>query len=109
MIEVASKSDNKPAHADACHKLGLLYNMDGKDKNTKKSLTFLEQHFEMLRQKSDDNEMIKDQKRIDLARVNIGIVEANKKMEDYQQLVLMPKNLIGLVEWKIKRDPKHFS
>jgi hypothetical protein len=36
-------------------------------------------------------------------------VEANKKMEDYQQLVLMPKNLIGLVEWKIKRDPKHFS
>lgn len=83
VIEVATRSENKSAHAEACHKLGLLYNMDGKDKNPKKSLMFLNQHYEMLRQKSDENETGKDQKRIDLARVNIGIVEANKKMEEF--------------------------
>lgn len=81
VIDVSQKSENKAAHADACHKLGLLFNMEGKDNNTKKSLTFLTNHFDMLRQKSEDTEMIKDQNRIDLARVNIGIVEANRKME----------------------------
>ena len=60
----------------------------------------------MLR--TDENEDKRDQRRIAAARVNIGIVEANKKMEDYQQLVLLQKNLPALVEWKIRRDPKHF-
>lgn len=62
----------------------------------------------MLR-RTDENDSMKDQKRIDAARINIGIVEANKKMADYQRLVLMPKNLPSLVEWKIRRDPKHFQ
>lgn len=61
----------------------------------------------MLR-RTDENDSLKDQKRIDAARVNIGIVEANKKMEDYQKLVLLPKHLPALVEWKIRRDAKHF-
>ena len=81
--------------------------MEGKDKSQKQSLQFLQEHFDMLRAK-DETDAMKDMQRIDMARVNIGIVEANKKMDDYQQLVLNPKNLPALVEWKIRRDPKHF-
>lgn len=62
--------------------MGLLYNMEGKDKSQKQSLTYLQEHFDMLRAK-DENEAMKDMKRIDMARVNIGIVEANKKMYEY--------------------------
>ena len=74
--------------AEAAHKLGLLYNMESKDQNPKKSLEFLTQYFEMLRSE-DANDNKKDlMKRIDAARVNIGIVEANQKMQTYKYLVL---------------------
>jgi hypothetical protein len=69
--------------AEAAQKLGLLYNMESKDQNFKKSLEFLTQYFDMLRSE-EANENKKDlMKRIDAARVNIGIVEANQKMEAY--------------------------
>ena len=51
--------------------------MESKDQNFKKSLEFLTQYFDMLRSE-EANENKKDlMKRIDAARVNIGIVEAN--------------------------------
>jgi len=74
--------------AEAAQKLGLLYNMESKDQNFKKSLEFLTQYFDMLRSE-EANENKKDlMKRIDAARVNIGIVEANQKMQTYKYLVL---------------------
>jgi hypothetical protein len=105
VINVATKIESKQQQAEACHKLGLLFNMQSKDRDPKKSLQFLQEHFDMLRTK-DESDTAKDMKRIDAARVNIGIVEANKKMEDYKYLVM--HNLQGLVEWKVRRDPKHF-
>jgi hypothetical protein len=42
----------------------------------------------MLRTNHADETMKKDQKKIDAARVNIGIVEANQKMEAYKFMVL---------------------
>lgn len=80
--------------------------MEGKDYNPKKSLQYLNEHFDMLRT-NHENDSMKDQKKIDAARVNIGIVEANQKMEAYKFMVL--QNLQGLIEWKIRRDPKHFQ
>jgi hypothetical protein len=79
--------------------------MQSKDRDPKKSLKFLTEHFDMIRTK-DESDTMKDMKRIDAARVNIGIVEANKKMEGYKFLVM--HNLKGLVEWKVRRDHKHF-
>lgn len=40
VIEIA-KDEKKQQRAEACHKLGLLYNMEGKDKSTKDSLQYL--------------------------------------------------------------------
>lgn len=85
--------------------MGLLYNMPSKDRDPKKSYIALKTHFDMIRQK-DESDTMKEMKRIDAARVNMGIVEANKKMEDYKYLVM--HNLKGLVEWKVRRDEKHF-
>jgi hypothetical protein len=62
--------------------------MEGKDYNPKKSLQYLNEHFDMLRTNHADDAMKKDQKKIDAARVNIGIVEANQKMEAYKFMVL---------------------
>lgn len=59
----------------------------------------------MIRTK-DESDTMKEMKKIDAARVNIGIVEANKKIEDYKYLVM--HNLKGLVEWKVSRNAKHF-
>lgn len=93
---------DKKAQAEASLKLGLLYNKEGKERNIKTSGEFLLQHFELLRQ-----EDIKDQKKIDAARVNLGIVQANQKIDAYKYMVL--NNLNGLVDWKIRRETRHFQ
>ena len=41
-----------------------------------------------------------------MARVNLGIVLANQKIESYKHMVL--NNLQSLVDWKVRRDQKHF-
>jgi len=41
---------------------------------------------------------------IDNARVNLGIVQANQKIEAYKYMVL--NNLQDLVEWKVRRNTK---
>ena len=87
---------NKPAKADATLKLGLLYYQLGV---VKKSVTYLQQHFEQVRQ--DEN---KNQDLIDNARVNLGIAQANTMIENYKLMVL--NDLNSLLEWKIKRQMK---
>ena len=69
----------------------------------KKSAEVLQHHFDLERLR----EPVKDQNRMDNARVNLGIVLANQKIESYKHMVL--NNLQGLVDWKVKRDPKHFQ
>lgn len=54
----------------------------------------------MLRQETPKN-----QQAIDAARVSIGIVQANQKIEAYKYMVL--NNLNGLVDWKVRRDHKN--
>ena len=61
-------------------KLGLLHYKEG---ITKKSVDYLNRHFELARQ--DDN---KKQSLIDAARVNLGIAQANIAIEKYQKVVL---------------------
>lgn len=87
VIDIAVLIESKAPQAEAAHKLGLLYNMEGKEQNKKKSLGFLDEHFTMVRTK-DETDSMKDQKKIDAARVNMGIVDANMKMETYKYLVL---------------------
>lgn len=41
VINVATKIESKQQQAEACHKLGLLFNMQSKDRDPKKSLQFL--------------------------------------------------------------------
>ena len=84
-------------------KLGLFYNKEGPERNMKKSAEVLQHHFDLERLR----EPVKDQNRMDMARVNLGIVLANQKIESYKHMVL--NNLQGLVDWKVRRDPKHFQ
>lgn len=102
VMTIASKDQNNSALAEATLKLGLLYNKEGKERNIKKSAEVLREHFDLLRQ-----EDIKDQSAIDHARVNLGIVEANMKIDTYKYMVL--NDLQGLVNWKIHRDPKYIK
>lgn len=59
VIKVATTIDSKQPQAEAAHKLGLLYNMEGKDYNPKRSLDYLTEHFNMLRTK-EENDSMKD-------------------------------------------------
>ena len=102
VLEIAISTEKKHAEAEAALKLGLLYNKDGPERNIKKSSDYLQSHFDLLR--SPDT---KDQALLDSARVNLGIVQANMKIEAYKQMVL--GNLNGLVDWKVRREHKHFQ
>lgn len=102
MLEIAISTENKAAEAEAALKLGLLYNKDGAERNPKKSADYLQSHFDLLR--SPD---VKQQNLLDAARVNLGIVQANMKIEQYKNMVL--GNLQGLVDWKVRREHKHFQ
>ena len=91
-------SKEKSAQAEAALKLGLLnYKLGGNA--VKISVDYLLRHFELARQ--DEN---KKSKKIDAARVNIGIAQGNIAIEKYQKLVL--NDLPSLLEWKIKRNMK---
>ena len=103
VLDIAYKNSKKSAQAEATLKLGLLYNKDGPERNMKKSAEVLQHHFDLERLR----EPVKDQNRMDNARVNLGIVLANQKIESYKHMVL--NNLQGLVDWKVRRDPKHFQ
>ena len=50
----------------------------------KKSAEVLQHHFDLERLR----EPVKDQNRMDNARVNLGIVLANQKIESYKHMVL---------------------
>ena len=100
VLEIAVSTEKKSAEAEAALKLGLLYNQEGPARNIKKSSEFLQNHFDLLR-----GQQTKDQQQLDAARVNLGIVNANMRVEQYQGLVL--QNLQGLVDWKVRRDAKH--
>ena len=103
VLNIALEESDKQAQAEAALKLGLLYNKEGERKNIKKSAEFLNSHFDLLRQ--GDKE--KKQSQIDAARVNLGIVLANQKIESYKHLVL--NDLQGLVSWKVHRDTKNLQ
>ena len=60
----------------------------------------MQSHFDLLR-----GQEVKNQVMLDSARVNLGIVGANIKIEAYKAMVL--GNLQGLVDWKVRRDNKH--
>lgn len=66
-IATQQKPPNKPDQANAFLKLGLLYYQAD---NIKKSVDFLNKHFELARAGEEEN---KNQKLIDRARVNLGI------------------------------------
>lgn len=102
VLEIAVSTEKKSAEADAALKLGLLYNQEGPERNIRKSSEFLQNHFDLLR-----GQQTKDQARLDAARVNLGIVQANIKIEQYKAMTL--SNLQGLVDWKVRRDPKHLQ
>jgi hypothetical protein len=46
-----------------------------------------------------------NQASIDSARVSIGIVSANQKIDAYKYMVL--NNIQGLVDWKVRKDAKN--
>lgn len=98
----SQKTPNRKAWADATLGLGLLFNQDGKEHDIKLAHQYLQQHFDLLRGEDPLN-----QNAIDAARVSIGIVQANQKIEAYKYMVL--NNLQGLVDWKVRRDQKNLQ
>jgi len=96
LLTLAQQSGKKSAHADAFLKLGLLHYKEG---YLKKSVEFLSRHFELARTGEE-----KDQKLIDMSRINLGIAEANTKIEQYKKLVL--NDTQALLEWKVNKKFK---
>ena len=73
LLNIAHASGKKSANADAALKLGLLHYKEG---YLKKSVEFLGRHFELARTGEDQ-----DMKMIDMSRINLGIAEANTKID----------------------------
>ena len=102
VLDIANTQFNRQAQADATLKLGLLFIQEGREHNIKRAADYLQNHFDLLRQDEPKN-----MQQIDAARVSIGIVQANQKIEAYKYMVL--NNLQGLVDWKVRRDPKNLQ
>jgi hypothetical protein len=100
VLEIAIATETKSAEAEAALKLGLLFNKEGKERNIKRSSEYLQSHFDLLRSAENKNQSL-----LDAARVNLGIVNANMKIESYKFMVL--SNLQGLVDWKVRREGKN--
>ena len=96
LLGIAKETNKKSANADAALKLGLLHYKEG---YLKKSVEFLGLHFELARTGDE-----KKQQMIDMSRVNLGIAEANTKIEQYKKLIL--NDTQALLAWKVKRDFK---
>lgn len=92
------------AQAEAALKLGLLFYKDGEKKNIKRSAEYLQNHFTLIRHNEEKN-----QRQIDRARVNLGIVKANQQIKAYQYMITNPDKLQDLVEWKVCRDQKNLN
>lgn len=96
LLAIANESGKKSANADAALKLGLLHYKEG---YLKKSVEFLGRHFELARTGDEKNQAM-----IDMSRVNLGIADANTKIEQYKKLVL--NDTQSLLTWKVKREFK---
>jgi len=84
VLDIAQKAQNRQAQTEATHKLGLLFNREGPDHSMKRSAEALQHHFDLLRQETAG----RDQSKMDAARVNLGIVLANQKIESYKHMIL---------------------
>ena len=73
-------SKQEGAQADAALKLGLLYYKPGPKHSIKSAAEFLGTHFTFIRHGENDQ---KNSRKIDLARVNLGIVKANMQIKSY--------------------------
>jgi len=91
LLNVASEAGELKAQASACLNLGILYSGRG---DHEKSVELLEQHFDLARQ-------IGDRRLIDSARVVLGMVRGNGKLQSYIDLV--NNDLDKLLRWKSKR------
>lgn len=91
LLNVASEAGELKAQASACLNLGILYSGRG---DHEKSVELLEQHFDLARQ-------LGDRKLIDSARVVLGMVRGNGKLNSYIDLV--NHDLGKLLRWKSKR------
>jgi len=87
--------------AEAALKLGILHNKRGE---AKESANNLQSHFDLLRQGE-----VKVPRQIDSARVNLGIVRANQRIEEYKHLINTSNKLQELVKWKVTRDHKSLN
>jgi tetratricopeptide (TPR) repeat protein len=83
VLKIANNIPSRSAQAEATLGMGLLYNQAGRDHNIKKAAEYLDSHFQLLRQEQPLN-----QSSIDSARVSIGIVQANQKIDAYKYMVL---------------------
>ena len=94
LLNIAFEDMNKMGQAEAALKLGLLNYKQGL---VPTSVTYLTKHFDFARQ-------IKECSLVDAARVNLGIAQANTRIDKYIDMVMNDVN--GLLEWKVKRTFK---
>ena len=88
----ASESGRHAAEAEAALNLGLVYQKQGQ---YKKSVEFLEKHFNLARK-------LQDRSLIDAGRVHLGVAQANCSIGNYSNL--LNSNLQKLILWKNKRN-----
>lgn len=88
----ASDNNLHAAEAEASLHLGLLYQKQGQ---FKKSVEFLEKHFNLARK-------LQDRSLVDAARVNLGVAQANCSINSFS--LVLTSNLQNLILWKNKRN-----
>eukprot|EP00743_Colponemidia_sp_Colp-15_P002440 GILK01002645.1.p1 GENE.GILK01002645.1~~GILK01002645.1.p1 ORF type:complete len:489 (-),score=60.33 GILK01002645.1:201-1667(-) len=93
LLEVSQSTGEIRSQAEACFKLGMLFNLQG---DHDKSVNYLEQHFELVRQ-------LGDRDLIDAARVHLGMARGNSEMGSYVSIV--NADLTTLLKWKNRRAP----
>ena len=94
LLNTAFEDMNKKGQAEAALKLGLLNYKQGL---VPTSVTYLTKHFDFARQ-------INEGAMVDAARVNLGIAQANTRIDSYLDMV--KNDMHALIDWKVKRKIK---
>eukprot|EP00826_Nyctotherus_ovalis_P038535 TRINITY_DN3614_c0_g1_i15.p3 TRINITY_DN3614_c0_g1~~TRINITY_DN3614_c0_g1_i15.p3 ORF type:complete len:160 (+),score=63.58 TRINITY_DN3614_c0_g1_i15:359-838(+) len=93
-VQLTSKEKALESKAEASLKLGML---EFQNKNLQNSVMYFEKEFfEMAKE-------LKDQKLINIGRVNTGIAKGLNKLDLYKDII--KNNYQAFLSWKFKRNP----
>lgn len=97
-LDIAEKTENSKAQADACRSLGIIYNTQREFKQAEK---MFQKYYTITKTIVSSGKG--SQKLLDAARIYVGMAIGNANMPKY--ISAMETNVPALVDWKINRKP----